>query len=93
MTLHIPARIITLQVSVTVPAEAGESEVESAINAALDEPPCYWGDWVVGAATIISVERGELPYDELDDEANPYDELDPCETGECVHVAGAEGRT
>jgi Family of unknown function (DUF6117) len=36
-------------------------------------------------------------------DANPYDELDPpdldggyvdaCETGECVHVAGAEGRT
>ena len=45
-------RVITLEVEVEIPANIGESEVEAAINAALEEPPCEWGDWSVGAAVI-----------------------------------------
>ena len=52
-------RTITLQVSVTVPTTVGESEVERAINAALDEPPCDWGTWTVGAAVITNVTKQE----------------------------------
>lgn len=50
-------RTMTLQVMVTVPAITPESEVESAFNAALDEPPCDWGEWVVGAVSIVSVAK------------------------------------
>lgn len=46
-------RIITLEIEVEVPATTGESEVEQAINAALDEPPCEWEDWKVGPATVV----------------------------------------
>jgi hypothetical protein len=49
-------RRITLTLIVDVPATTGENEVETAINAALDEPPCDWGEWIVGAATIQGVE-------------------------------------
>ena len=50
-------RRMTLQIEVEVDARVGESEVGSAINAALDEPPCDWGDWTVGAAVIVKVEK------------------------------------
>jgi hypothetical protein len=50
-------REMTLQITVTVPATTGESEVERAINAALDEPPCDWEDWEVGLASITDVKR------------------------------------
>ena len=50
-------REITLEVTVTVPATVGESEVERAINEALDEGEKYveWGEWIVGAAVIKDV--------------------------------------
>ena len=50
-------RIITMTLKIEVPAATGENEVETAINAALDEPPCDWGEWTVGAAIITNVER------------------------------------
>jgi hypothetical protein len=46
---------MTLSLEVVVFAEVGESEVEEAINAALAEPPCDWGDWSVRAARIKTV--------------------------------------
>ena len=52
-------RVIALHITVTVPATVGESEVENAINAALDEPPCDWGDWTVDGATIVGVHKFE----------------------------------
>ena len=50
-------RQITLCVIVTVPATVSENEVEQAINAVLDEPPCDWGNWMVGAAVICRVKK------------------------------------
>ena len=50
-------RTITLQIEVEVPAVVGENEVSNAINAALEEPPCDWGDWTVGAAVITRVTK------------------------------------
>jgi hypothetical protein len=49
-------RVYTLQLIVEAPTTTGESEVENALNAALDEPPCDWGNWTVGAARIIAVD-------------------------------------
>jgi hypothetical protein len=40
---------------VTVSKLTAESEVESVINAALDEPQNDWGSWYVGAAIITDV--------------------------------------
>lgn len=51
-------RTITLELQVTVPATTGESEVERAVNAALDEPPCDWGDWTVGEVVITKITKG-----------------------------------
>lgn len=48
---------MTLEIRVTVPAIVSENEVGRAINAALDEPPCDWGDWTVGAAVITKVAK------------------------------------
>lgn len=48
-------RRMTLSIEVLVPAEVGENEVEEAINAALDEPPCDWEEWSIGAAGIKTV--------------------------------------
>lgn len=48
-------RVIVLQVEITVPVTVGESEVERELNAALDEPPCDWGNWTVGAVSIVGV--------------------------------------
>lgn len=50
-------KTVTLTLAVTVPVTTGDSEVERAVNAALDEPPCDWGDWQVGAAVISEEER------------------------------------
>lgn len=50
-------RQITIGVIVTVQATVGENEVEQAINQALDEPPCDWGDWEVRQAVIITVKK------------------------------------
>ena len=49
----------TLTFTVTAPAEVSENEIERAINSALDEPPCDWGDWEVELATITDVSRVE----------------------------------
>lgn len=51
------SRNMTLQLTVIVPDDVGESAVEDAINAALDEPPCDWGDWTVSGVDIINVAR------------------------------------
>jgi hypothetical protein len=55
--VSIAGREITLTITVTVPAATGENEVETAINAALDEPYCEWDNWTVGAAIITGVKR------------------------------------
>ena len=52
-------KVIVFELRVTVPKVTGESDVENAINAALDEPPCDWGIWTVGAACITGVEEAE----------------------------------
>ena len=51
-------RTMTLQIEVTVPAQVSENDVTGAINGALDEPPCNWDDWIVGAAIITNVTKG-----------------------------------
>ena len=54
------ARDITIQVTVRVPGTTGENEVETALNAALDETPengLDWGEWEVGAVTVIDVQH------------------------------------
>lgn len=48
-------RRLKLVLYVTTPATIGEAEVTNAINAALDEPPCDWGDWFVDGVTVESV--------------------------------------
>lgn len=60
----MPDRIITLGLEVKVPHTVGENEVEQALNAALDESGDTsndWGDWEVGAVTVISVAPAEEP--------------------------------
>lgn len=47
---------MTLQMEVRVPDTTGENEVETELNAAIDEDP-YWGEWEVGALTVMSVRR------------------------------------
>jgi hypothetical protein len=58
-------RTITLEIQVTAPAATGEWEIERAINAALDEPPCEWGEWKVGAA-VVTTAHNVLEEDEPD---------------------------
>ncbi len=53
-------RRMTLSLTVDVPVTTGENEVETAINAALDEPPCDWGTWFVGAVEITAVSVVEV---------------------------------
>lgn len=50
-------RIMTIQIDIEVPVEVGESTVEREINAALDEPPCDWGNWTVGLAIVTKAIR------------------------------------
>lgn len=45
-------RTIRLKLYVTVPPETSECMVEDAINKALDEPPCDWGDWTVSYVEV-----------------------------------------
>jgi hypothetical protein len=47
----------TLTLIVTTPYADKAEGVENAINAALDEPPCDWGKWVVGAALVVLSEE------------------------------------
>ena len=48
-------RTYLVQIEIETPHTTGENEVERAINAALDEPPCDWGEWCVGYASITQV--------------------------------------
>lgn len=53
-------RIMTFQIEVSVPDTTSENEVETALNAALDESPetgLDWSDWEVGALVIINVRK------------------------------------
>lgn len=54
-------RTITLEIKVRVPNATGENEVETAINAALDEnheTGLRWGgDWEVEQAVVINADR------------------------------------
>jgi hypothetical protein len=49
----IRMRLIKLEINVEVPDNTPDMAVLTAIDAALDEPPCDWGDWTVGAAAIV----------------------------------------
>jgi hypothetical protein len=60
-------RTLTVQIMVKVPNRTGEAEVLDAINGALDEPPCDWGNWTVGAAVIVTHGTGETEHDSADD--------------------------
>jgi hypothetical protein len=62
--MRLTHRAVTLSITVTVPAAVGENEVETEINAALNEPPCDWGEWTVGPAIIIDVKRVPHPCGE-----------------------------
>lgn len=51
-----------MQIEVEAPHTTGENEIATAINAALDEPPCDWQSWQVGLATIVAVKaKGTKP--------------------------------
>lgn len=60
-------RKLTLQIEVLVPAVTTEADVSGAINAALDEPPCSWEDWEVGAAVIVACTKFERANDDDDE--------------------------
>ncbi len=51
-------KTVRVELFVTVPVVTPESEVEQAINAALDEPPCDWQDWYVSGVSIVKVYEG-----------------------------------
>lgn len=72
-------RIIHLSLTVEVPYDVGEHDVEAALNEALDEPPCEWGEWTVGGVTIdqvLVVEDEDEDEDGLDPEWGDEDYLD-----------------
>ena len=48
-----PTRVVRLCLDVTVPKGTSDEEVETAINNALNEPPCDWEDWMVGSAYVV----------------------------------------
>lgn len=45
-------KTVRLALEVTVPEETPDQDVVDSINRALDEPPCDWAEWIVGAVTI-----------------------------------------
>ncbi len=57
-------RIMTLEIEVVVPAATSENEVAIALNQALDEPLCDWGDWEIGALRITRVRRESMADEE-----------------------------
>jgi hypothetical protein len=46
----------TVTIVVETPYEIKDISVANAINKALDEPPCDWGDWGVGIAEVTETE-------------------------------------
>jgi hypothetical protein len=46
-------RRTTLQIDIEAPTKYSGEDIAEAINAALDEPPCEWGDWTVGGARVV----------------------------------------
>jgi hypothetical protein len=48
-------REYTLELKVRAPTTTGESDITDGINGALDEPPCDWGEWVVGTAEVTRI--------------------------------------
>ena len=56
-------RVVTLKLSVTVPSTVTDREIVDAINGALDEPPCDWQDWMVGAVTVTRQRNPNKPTD------------------------------
>ena len=46
---------VKLELIVDVPIRTAESDILDSFNAVLDEPPCDWGDWTVGAVMIADV--------------------------------------
>lgn len=52
-------RKFIVELEVIADSEVHPDEVAAAINAALDEPPCSWGTWVVGAAWATIVKEEE----------------------------------
>lgn len=58
MARKVKKRCMTLTLTVEVPTDVGESEVENAINESLDENGWRandWGDWIVGAVKVTKV--------------------------------------
>lgn len=43
------------EIEIVTDGEADVEAVETAINLVLDEPPCSWGSWTVGAATVVKI--------------------------------------
>jgi len=54
-------RTYLVSIEITAPHTTTENEIERAINAALDEPPCDWSDWIVGYATIQGIHSDHHP--------------------------------
>jgi hypothetical protein len=45
-------KTVKLYLEVEVPKNTKPADVAEALNAALDEPPCEWGEWTVGAVLV-----------------------------------------
>lgn len=64
------SKTITVQIQVEVPESAKAEEVITQIDAALNEPPCDWGEWSVGFSEVVKVSDvfHSETYDEDDDD-------------------------
>lgn len=57
-------RVVTLELTVTVPAEVSDDAIVAAVNEALEEPPNYWGTWLVSTSQVTGqkiVAWGDIP--------------------------------
>jgi len=61
------ARVV-IQIEVETPSDISEHKVANAINAALEEPPCDWGNWTVGIARVVETACLVEDDDELERE-------------------------
>jgi hypothetical protein len=64
----------TVTIIVKTPYRIKAETVEHAINEALDEPPCNWEPWIVGAANVTSSKTEQAARDETKDIAVMYDD-------------------